>query len=630
MKYELTLDCEGMVKPSAVYPYELTLDGIVVGKGTLGFRGNGVESVSSQPSTEDAGENVVTVRTDDGQEFAFVVRNGSRGNGIEDITFKGYDEDGSAIYTITDTDGNAYDFTTPKGLTGNGIERIDVTESTADAGSNLIDVVFTDGTSKSFSVRNGSKGTAAGFGEVTASIDGNVGTPSVSVETGGTDEEKTFSFKFSNIRGNGISSMKVTPSTEDAGRNAIEFSFLDGSKKSFDIYNGSRGNGISSIDVLPSSTDSGENKVTVNFTDGWSKTFSVYNGGTGRAAGFGKPTVSIEGGYGTPSATVEASGPDTAKVFSFKLSNLKGNGIESADYIQSTQDDGSNRLTLTFSDGTTKDVAIKNGSKGSKGDTGAPFSISKVYGSIAAMNAGHATDGVPIGGFVVIDTGDVEDPDNAKLFVKNSTEYGYLTDMSGSKGIQGPKGVGVSSVEQTVTSTEDGGENSIVVKLDNGEEFPFAVRNGRKGSTGSAAGFGTPTATVDGNEGTPYVTVSATGPDTAKVFSFAFRNLKGHTPTQAEMDALVDANGTVVDTKDGLAEHIASKDNPHDVTKDQVGLGNVDNTSDMAKPVSTAMQEALDDKIGKEGIKAVVSDIIADSYGLTVLDGKLCAVYTEE
>ena len=50
---------------------------------------------------------------------------------------------------------------------------------------------------------------------------------------------------------------------------------------------------------------------------------------------------------------------------------------------------------------------------------------------------------------------------------------------------------------------------------------------GAKGNTGSAAGFGTPTASVDSNVGTPSVQVTASGPNTAKVFNFAFHNLKG-------------------------------------------------------------------------------------------------------
>lgn len=56
--------------------------------------------------------------------------------------------------------------------------------------------------------------------------------------------------------------------------------------------------------------------------------------------------------------------------------------------------------------------------------------------------------------------------------------------------------------------------------------FNFAFTN-LKGNTGDAAGFGTPTATVDSNVGTPGVTITASGDDTAKVFNFAFTNLKG-------------------------------------------------------------------------------------------------------
>ena len=42
-----------------------------------------------------------------------------------------------------------------------------------------------------------------------------------------------------------------------------------------------------------------------------------------------------------------------------------------------------------------------------------------------------------------------------------------------------------------------------------------------------------------------------------------------------------------------IKNHEDNKKNPHGVTKTQVGLGNVDNTSDMDKPVSTAQATAI-------------------------------------
>ena len=80
------------------------------------------------------------------------------------------------------------------------------------------------------------------------------------------------------------------------------------------------------------------------------------------------------------------------------------------------------------------------GEQGPKGERGEPFFITKVYPSINAMHLAFSTDEVPEGGFVVIDTGNVDDEDNAKLFYKGSSQYEYLTDLSGAQGIQGPPG----------------------------------------------------------------------------------------------------------------------------------------------------------------------------------------------
>ena len=53
----------------------------------------------------------------------------------------------------------------------------------------------------------------------------------------------------------------------------------------------------------------------------------------------------------------------------------------------------------------------------------------------------------------------------------------------------------------------------------------------------------------------------------------------------------VDTSSKGVQNK--LDNHIANKNNPHEVTKEQVGLGNVDNTADVDKPVSNAVSSAI-------------------------------------
>ena len=64
-----------------------------------------------------------------------------------------------------------------------------------------------------------------------------------------------------------------------------------------------------------------------------------------------------------------------------------------------------------------------------------------------------------------------------------------------------------------------------------------------------------------------------------------------------------------------LTDHVNDTNNPHEVTKAQLGLGNVDNTSDSNKPISTATQTALNAK---------VSDVKVN--GQSVVDGMVASV----
>lgn len=102
-------------------------------------------------------------------------------------------------------------------------------------------------------------------------------------------------------------------------------------------------------------------------------------------------------------------------------------------------------------------------------------------------------------------------------------------------------------------------------------DFSFGIPKGDtgdKGDTGAAAGFGTPTATVDSSVGTPSVTVTASGPDTAKEFAFAFSNLKGDQgetgpqgPIGPDYDFIEDARSSNVAAMVGTCSHLTALTN---------------------------------------------------------------------
>ena len=85
------------------------------------------------------------------------------------------------------------------------------------------------------------------------------------------------------------------------------------------------------------------------------------------------------------------------------------------------------------------------------------------------------------------------------------------------------------------------------------------------------------------------------------------------------------ASKSYVDTsskgvQDNLDNHVTNKNNPHEVTKEQVGLGSVDNTSDIDKPVSNATKSAIITATTDMATKAYVNSRDGDLSTLKTAD----------
>lgn len=160
------------------------------------------------------------------------------------------------------------------------------------------------------------------------------------------------------------------------------------------------------------------------------------------------------------------------------------------------------------------------GPTGPQGPQGEAFSIAKTYVSVAAMNADFGGTDVKNGQFVMIDTGNVDDADNAKLYVKGAAAYTYITDLSGATGMTGPQGpkgatgaTGPAGPQGEQGVQGQRGEKGAIgpagptgAKGDTGAQGPQGVKGdtgaqGPKGDTGAAG--------ADGK--TPMFSINASG-----------------------------------------------------------------------------------------------------------------------
>ena len=166
---------------------------------------------------------------------------------------------------------------------------------------------------------------------------------------------------------------------------------------------------------------------------------------------------------------------------------------------------------------------------------------------------------------------------------------------TGAIGPTGPTGLpGASAGFGTPTASVDNNTGAPSVEVtasgpNTAKIFNFVFKNlkgakgdkgndGTNGTNGTSAGFGTPTASVDNNTGTPSVEVTASGPNTAKIFNFVFKNLKGakgDTPSLVN-NLLATAAGYALDARQGkvLDDKITALNGKLDNKTSLVGFGN--------------------------------------------------------
>lgn len=100
---------------------------------------------------------------------------------------------------------------------------------------------------------------------------------------------------------------------------------------------------------------------------------------------------------------------------------------------------------------------------------GDAFTIVKTYSSVQAMEDDYNNPEVKAGQFVMIDTGNVENEEDSRLYLKGNTEWKFISDLSGAQGIQGLSAYQV-AVQHGFEGTED--EWLISLKGEKGETGP--------------------------------------------------------------------------------------------------------------------------------------------------------------
>ena len=168
---------------------------------------------------------------------------------------------------------------------------------------------------------------------------------------------------------------------------------------------------------------------------------------------------------------------------------------------------------------------------------GDAFTIVKTYPSIQAMEDDYNNPEVKTGQFVMIDTGDVENEEDSRLYLKGDTEWKFISDLSGAQGIQGLSAYQV-AVQHGFEGTE--AEWLISLKGEKGETGPKGDKGdtGEKGATGERGPQGLQGERglqgVQGEQG-PQGPKGETGPQGPKGDTGSGLNVKGELDSESQL-----------------------------------------------------------------------------------------------
>ena len=165
---------------------------------------------------------------------------------------------------------------------------------------------------------------------------------------------------------------------------------------------------------------------------------------------------------------------NTGMNYVFKVNTV---GPDDKATVVQAASDGKNYVTFNIPQG-------KTGDRGFRGPAGKAFHIEKTFPSVKEMNDSQGKD-FEDGDFALI-SNNVNDPDNAKLYVWDGSKFVYISDLSGATGIQGPAGPAPTLHVTKVTSlppTETPTFKATLVS-DGNYNIEVGIPKGEKGDPG--------------------------------------------------------------------------------------------------------------------------------------------------